>query len=148
MSRRPCAHCQRLWSAQTLVTVGAAELCPVCYKQRRRARRLWPCRDCTLETDRTLVCHDKCPRGEQGRGRRPAEKHCAGAQSPGYDPEWACGYSRSDPGDCIDVGDWCTQSKLGQALRSAARVGGVQSVKSRRRRGNSDDGKQKYTTRV
>ena len=23
MSRRPCAHCQRLWSAQTLVTVGA-----------------------------------------------------------------------------------------------------------------------------
>ena len=24
MSRRPCAHCQRLWSAQTLVTVGAA----------------------------------------------------------------------------------------------------------------------------
>lgn len=60
MSRRPCAHCQRLWSAQTLVTVGAAELCPVCYKQRRRARRLWPCRDCTFETDRTLVCHDKC----------------------------------------------------------------------------------------
>lgn len=35
MSRRPCAHCQRLWSAKTLVTVGAAELCPVCYKQRR-----------------------------------------------------------------------------------------------------------------
>ena len=62
MSRRPCAHCQRLWSAQTLVTVGAAELCPVCYKQRRWTRRLWPCRDCTLETDRTLVCHDKCPR--------------------------------------------------------------------------------------
>ena len=62
MSRRPCAHCQRLWSAQTLVMVGAAELCPVCYKQWRRARRLWPCRDCTLETDRTLVCHDKCPR--------------------------------------------------------------------------------------
>ena len=62
MSRRPCAHCQRLWSAQTLVTVGAAELCPVCYKQRRRARRLWPCRDCALEADRTLVCHDKCPR--------------------------------------------------------------------------------------
>lgn len=35
--RKPCAHCQRLWSAQTLVTVGAAELCPVCYKQRRWA---------------------------------------------------------------------------------------------------------------
>ena len=62
MSRRPCAHCQRLWSTKTLVTVGAAELCPVCYKQRRWARRLWPCRDCTFETDRTLVCHDKCPR--------------------------------------------------------------------------------------
>ena len=54
MSRKPCAHCQRLWSAQTLVMVGAAELCPVCYKQWRRARRLWPCRDCTFETDRTL----------------------------------------------------------------------------------------------
>lgn len=62
MSRRPCAHCRHLWSTQTLVTVGAAELCPVCYKQRRRARRLWPCRDCTFEADRTLVCHDKCPR--------------------------------------------------------------------------------------
>ena len=62
MSRRPCAHCQRLWSTKTLVTVGAAELCPVCYKQRRWTRRLWPCRDCTLEADRTLVCHDKCPR--------------------------------------------------------------------------------------
>lgn len=60
--RKPCAQCQRLWSAQTLVTVGAAELCPVCYKQRRWARGWWPCRDCTLETDRTLVCHDKCPR--------------------------------------------------------------------------------------
>ena len=60
MSRRPCAHCQRLWSTKTLVTVGAAELCPVCYKQRRWTRKLWPCRDCTFETDRTLVCHDEC----------------------------------------------------------------------------------------
>ena len=25
MSRKPCAHCQRLWSAQTLVTVGTAD---------------------------------------------------------------------------------------------------------------------------
>lgn len=62
MSRKPCAHCQRLWSTQTLVTVGAAELCPICYKQRRWTRRQWPCRGCTFETDRTLVCHDKCPR--------------------------------------------------------------------------------------
>ena len=61
MTRRPCAHCQRLWHAQSLVTVGAAELCPVCYKQRRRARS-WPCKDCTPETGRTLLCHDRCPR--------------------------------------------------------------------------------------
>ena len=83
MSRRPCAHCQRLWSTKTLVTVGAAELCPVCYKQRRWARRLWPCRDCTLETDRTLVCHDECPRyamhraliwaGKPSKGERAAD---------------------------------------------------------------------------
>lgn len=26
MMRKPCTHCQRLWSAQTLVTVGAAEM--------------------------------------------------------------------------------------------------------------------------
>lgn len=41
MSRRPCAHCQRLWSAQTLVTVGAAELCPVCYRLGRVAAPCW-----------------------------------------------------------------------------------------------------------
>lgn len=82
MSRKPCAHCQRLWDAQTLVTVGAAELCPICYKQRRWTRGWWPCRDCTLETDRALVCHDKCPRyamhraliwaGKPGKGERAA----------------------------------------------------------------------------
>lgn len=59
MSRTPCTHCQRLWSAQSLVAVGAAELCPVCYKQRRWARS-WPCINCTPATGRTLVCHDKC----------------------------------------------------------------------------------------
>lgn len=59
MSRKPCAHCQRLWSAQTLVTVGAAELCPVCY---RLGWATMPCWRCTPETGRTLVCHDKCPR--------------------------------------------------------------------------------------
>ena len=42
----------------------------------------WPCRECTLETDRTLVCHDKCPRyamhraliwaGKPGKGDRAA----------------------------------------------------------------------------
>ena len=65
-----------------MVTVGAAELCPVCYKQRRWTRKLWPCRDCTLEADRTLVCHDKCPRyamhraliwaGKPSKGERAA----------------------------------------------------------------------------
>ena len=61
---------------------GAAELCPVCYKQRRWTRGWWPCRDCTLEADRTLVCHDKCPRyamhraliwaGKPSKGERAA----------------------------------------------------------------------------
>ena len=59
MPRKPCTHCQRRWSAQSLVTVGEAELCPICYKQRRWAR-VWPCKDCTLETGRTLICHDRC----------------------------------------------------------------------------------------
>lgn len=81
MSRRPCAHCQRLWSAQTLVRVGAAELCPVCYKQRRWTRGWWPCRDCTLETDRTLVCHDKCPRYAMHRALIWAGKPSAGERA-------------------------------------------------------------------
>lgn len=82
MSRRPCAHCQRLWSAQTLVTVGAAELCPVCYKQRRRARRLWAVQRLHVGGRPTLVCHDKCPRyamhraliwaGKPSKGERAA----------------------------------------------------------------------------
>lgn len=59
MSRRSCAHCQRLWSAQTLVTVGAAELCPVCY---RLGRVTAPCWRCTPETGRTVTCHDSCIR--------------------------------------------------------------------------------------
>ena len=59
MSRRPCAHCQRLWSAKTLVTVGAAELCPVCY---RLGRATMPCWRCTPETGRTATCHDSCLR--------------------------------------------------------------------------------------
>lgn len=59
MSRRPCAHCQRLWSAKTLVTVGAAELCPVCY---RLGRVTAPCWRCTPETGRTVTCHDSCIR--------------------------------------------------------------------------------------
>lgn len=59
MSRKPCAHCQRLWSAQTLVTVGAAELCPVCY---RLGRATMPCWRCTPETGRTATCHDSCLR--------------------------------------------------------------------------------------
>ena len=77
MSRRPCAHCQRLWSTQTLVTVGAAELCPICYKQRRWAR-VWPCRDCTLAPDRTVVGHDKCPRYATRRARIWAGKPSKG----------------------------------------------------------------------
>lgn len=59
MTRKPCTHCQRPWHPQSLVTVGAAELCPICYKQRRWAR-VWPCRSCTPETGRTLICHDRC----------------------------------------------------------------------------------------
>lgn len=57
MSRKPCAHCQRLWSAQTLVTVGAAELCPVCYRLGWVAA---PCWGCTPDTGRTATCHDSC----------------------------------------------------------------------------------------
>ena len=57
MSRRPCAHCRRLWSAQTLVTIGAAELCPVCYRLGRVAA---PCWGCTPDTGRTATCHDSC----------------------------------------------------------------------------------------
>ena len=59
MSRRPCAHCQRLWNTQTPVTVGAAELCPVCY---RLGRVTAPCWGCTPETGRTVTCHDSCIR--------------------------------------------------------------------------------------
>lgn len=61
MTRKPCTHCQRLWHARSLVTVGTAALCPICYKQRRWVR-VWPCKDCTPETGRTLICHDWCPR--------------------------------------------------------------------------------------
>lgn len=59
MARKPCTHCQHLWSAQTLVTVGAAELCPVCY---RLGRVTAPCWRCTPETGRTVTCHDNCVR--------------------------------------------------------------------------------------
>ena len=64
-----------------MVTVGAAELCPVCYKQRRWARS-WPCINCTPATGRTLVCHDECQRyamhraliwaGKPSKGERAA----------------------------------------------------------------------------
>lgn len=57
MVRKPCAHCQRLWNAQTLVRVGAAELCPVCYRLGRVAA---PCWGCTPDTGRTATCHDSC----------------------------------------------------------------------------------------
>lgn len=57
MARKPCAHCQHLWSTQTMVTVGAAELCPVCYRLGRVAA---PCWGCTPDTGRTATCHDSC----------------------------------------------------------------------------------------
>ena len=67
MSRRPCAHCQHLWSTQTMVTVGAAELCLVCY---RLGRVTAPCWRCTPETGRTATCHDSCTHYEESRRRR------------------------------------------------------------------------------
>lgn len=42
-----------------MVTVGAAELCPVCY---RLGRVTAPCWRCTPETGRTVTCHDNCIR--------------------------------------------------------------------------------------
>ena len=120
MSRRPCAHCQRLWSAQTLVTVGAAELCPVCYKQRRWTRRLWPCRDCTLETDRTLVCHDECQRYAMHRALIWAGKPSANDRAAAE----------------VTLEGNCGASVIAVRARSPK-------DKSRRRRGNSDDGKGK-----